>query len=116
MIDLLIYIILPIVLICLEYWLFRNFYYQKGDGTFKKVGMPRLIAILLVIAACLFPLNIILFGVLLVIYPFAEADKSFKLSPFKDITGMKVEEVFGPKPTIGERIINFLVGNLWKGK
>lgn len=116
MINLLIYVILPSIFTCVLFWCFRNFYIVGADLTFHRMRMPRLVAFLIAVLAFTPAANIALAIALLAIWPFAEADKDMKLSPFKDISGKVSEEVFGPEPTFGERIINWLVGNLWKEK
>jgi len=78
--------------------------------------MPRMIAIIIACLAFTPAANVALAIALLAIWPFTETDKDMKLSLFKDISGKKPEEVFGPEPTFGERTINWLVGNLWKEK
>ena len=116
MINLLIYVILPLIFACVLFWCFKNFYIVGADSTFHRMRMPRLVAILIAALAFAPVANIALAIALLMIWPFAEADKDMKLSLFTDISGKKPEEVFGPEPTFGERIINWLVGNLWKEK
>ena len=113
MIDLLIYVILPVVLLGLEFLGLNNYYCLNPDGTFRKIRLARIWAYLLIILGFIPLANICVFTAMVCTYPFSVMDKENKISLFKDITGMTPKEVFGPKPTWGDRLFKHLTGNFF---
>lgn len=116
MINLLIYVILPVIILSLEFWGFKNYYCLNPDGTFRKIRMTRFVAFILIGLGFIPMINIATFVAILITWPMMEVDKENKFSPFKDITGMTVKEVFGPKPTWGDKLIEYLAGNFFEKK
>lgn len=116
MISLLIYVILPVIILSLEFWGFKNYYCLDIDGTFRKVRMTRIVAFILIGLGFIPIANLAVFISILATWPMTEADKENKFSPFKDITGMTPREVFGPEPTWGDKLMEYLAGNFFEKK
>lgn len=116
MINLLIYVILPVIILSLEFWGFKNYYCLNPDNTFRRIRMTRIVAFILIGLGFIPVANLAGFVAILAVWPCTEADKENKFSPFKDITGMTPKEVFGPEPTWGDKLMEYLAGNFFEKK
>jgi hypothetical protein len=78
--------------------------------------MTRIVAFFIIALGFIPVANIVSFIAILVTWPMTEMAKGNKFSPFKDITGMTPKEVFGPDPTWGDKLLEYLEGNFLEKK